>query len=196
MDDPGFVPERLLAHQFLRAEVSARWLGILDLRPGMEVADLGSGPGLVALQMAARVRPGGRVWAVDRSEAMVAHAERLAHAARLDRWVRAVAADLAAPEAEELPIPAGSLDRALAANVLHHLGDPSRFLALARRLLDPGGRLLVVEFDPDRGLDFGPPARERMAPESLEEAAARAGLGLLAGGVAGEAWYHRLFTPA
>ncbi|MDI3298214.1 MAG: methyltransferase domain-containing protein [Bacillota bacterium] len=196
MDRRDYAPEQVLAHQILRAAASERWLGILDLRPGMEAADLGSGPGLVALQMARRVRPDGRVWAIDRNAAMVAQAARLVAAAHMEEWVRTVEADLAAVEPGELPVRPASLERALVANVLHHVPDKVRFLGLARRLLGRQGRLLVVEFDPLRGLHFGPPPGERMAPEELEEAAERAGLAPVAGGDAGEAWYHRLFTPA
>ncbi|MDI3316475.1 MAG: class I SAM-dependent methyltransferase [Bacillota bacterium] len=189
-------PEEVLGHQRARAADSLRWIGILDLRPGMEAADLGSGPGLVALQMAERVRPDGRVWAVDRSVEMVERARRLVAEAAMETWVRPLQADLARVEPGELPIPPGSLDRILIANVLHHVERRVHFLALARSLLRPQGRLLVVEFDPGRGLRFGPPVEERLTSADLEEAAGEARLALIAGGDAGEAWYHRLFTPA
>jgi len=49
----------------------------------------------------------------------------------------------------QLPFPAGQFDQLLIADALHHMGRPLRVLSEARRVLRPGGRLVVEEFDPD-----------------------------------------------
>ena len=78
----------------------------------------------------------GRV-GVDRSAAMLAGARANAAGALL---VRA--------GAEELPLADGSVDRVLCVNALHHFGDRTRFAAEARRVLRPGGGMLIVGLDP------------------------------------------------
>src|SRR5437870_5773199 len=45
----------------------------LDLKPGMTVADLGAGPGVISLPMAAAVAPGGKVYAVDIDQTFIDH---------------------------------------------------------------------------------------------------------------------------
>ncbi|MGH3982498.1 MAG: methyltransferase domain-containing protein [Pseudonocardiaceae bacterium] len=52
----------------------------LALRPGEQVLDVGSGPGLLAAEMAAEVGPGGQVCGIDISDSMLAIAQARAHA--------------------------------------------------------------------------------------------------------------------
>jgi SAM-dependent methyltransferase len=71
--------------------------------------------------------------------------------ARAQRHVRDVT--LIRGTAEALPLPAHSFDRVFCINALHHFPDKPAFLAEARRILRPGGRLLSVGLDPHRGQD-------------------------------------------
>jgi SAM-dependent methyltransferase len=48
-------------------------------------------------------------------------------------------------DAQELPVAAGSLRAIVMANVLHHLPQPSRFLAEATRCVRPGGAIVMIE---------------------------------------------------
>ncbi len=50
-----------------------------------------------------------------------------------------------AADALQLPIASGTLGNLLVIDLLHHLGDPHRFLSEASRVLRSGGRLLAVE---------------------------------------------------
>ncbi|HEX2754155.1 MAG TPA: methyltransferase domain-containing protein, partial [Candidatus Limnocylindrales bacterium] len=54
------------------------------------------------------------------------------------------------------PLPAGRFDGVLAANSLHFVEDPIDVLRRARAELRPGGRLIVVEYDADRGNPWVP----------------------------------------
>ena len=100
--------------------------------------DVGSGPGLLAAEMAAEVGPGGRVVGVDPSESMLALARG-----------RTDAAEFVAGGALELPVPDASFDVVVSTQVLEYVEDVAGALAEARRVLRPGGRLLVLDTDWD-----------------------------------------------
>jgi ubiquinone/menaquinone biosynthesis C-methylase UbiE len=50
--------------------------------------------------------------------------------------------------AEHLPFPGAAFDLVYCVNAIHHFGRPRAFVAEARRLLAPGGRLAVIGTDP------------------------------------------------
>lgn len=110
-------------------------VGLCD--PDWVVGDLGCGTGRLTAALAPFVR---EVVAVDGSSAMLEAArERLS-----DRDnVRFLAGEL-----EELPLGDAELDAATLVLALHHASEPARVLAEARRVLKPGGRLLVVDMLP------------------------------------------------
>jgi SAM-dependent methyltransferase len=107
------------------------------LEPDWVVADLGCGTGRTAAALSPFVR---RVVAVDASAEMLRAArERLQSTGNVD---------LREGTLEALPVEDGSVDLALLVLVLHHLGDPAAALREARRVLAPGGRLLVLDMQP------------------------------------------------
>ncbi len=110
-------------------------LGLGD--PEWTVGDLGCGTGRISAALAPWVE---QVIAVDGSAAMLTAArERLA--GRENVRIRE-------GELEKLPIEDARLDAATLFLALHHLPEPSRALAEARRVLKPGGRLVVVDMLP------------------------------------------------
>jgi SAM-dependent methyltransferase len=115
------------------------------LRPGMDVLDVGCGPGSITLGLAEAVAPG-RVVGVDLQPAQAEQARALA-AGRGVGNVR-----FGAASGYELPFPDGSFDAALAHVVLMHLREPVRALREVRRVLRPGG--LVGLRDADWGGDL------------------------------------------
>jgi SAM-dependent methyltransferase len=118
-------------------------LEALDPRPGERVLDLGVGPGLLAAAIAARVGPGGAVHGVDLSADMLAIAgarEPAAEAAPITLAEGAVSA----LEAED-----GSFDAAVCTQVYEYVADVPAALAEARRVLRPGGRLVILDTDWD-----------------------------------------------
>ncbi|WP_460334576.1 methyltransferase domain-containing protein [Actinoallomurus acanthiterrae] len=135
-----------LAATDLGRDYKGQMLALLDARPGQTVLDLGCGPGtdLGALAGAVGGDDGGgdgRVIGVDRDPRMAARAHgRTASDAR----VRVMLGD-----AHALPLPNGGLDRARTDRVLQHVADPAAALAELRRVLRPGGRLVMGEPDWD-----------------------------------------------
>ncbi len=55
--------------------------------------------------------------------------------------------------AEQLPWANESFDRLFCVNALHHFQNKATFLAEARRVLRPGGRLMTIGLDPHTGMD-------------------------------------------
>jgi SAM-dependent methyltransferase len=115
----------------------------LDLRPGLQVADLGCGWGFLGLRVAPAVRPGGAVLGFDLSEELVAEGRRRAKEAGLSREIRFEINDITRLDA----IPDRRFDRAMCQSVLMHLSQPEDALREARRVLKPGGRMVAVEAD-------------------------------------------------
>jgi arsenite methyltransferase len=111
---------------------------ILALQQGEHVLDIGSGPGFLAAEMAEEVGPQGRVVGVDPSESMLAMGAR-----------RGAPVEYVAGGALELPFPDGTFDAAIATQVYEYVADMPAALLEARRVLKPGGRLLILDTDWD-----------------------------------------------
>ena len=118
-------------------------LDLLDPHAGEDVLDVGSGPGYLAREIAQRVGPRGVVHGIDPSESM------LATAARLSTGERPAAVRFAVGDALALPFPDGSFDAVTATQVYEYVVDMPAALAEARRVLRPGGRLLILDTDWD-----------------------------------------------
>lgn len=115
----------------------------LALQPGENVLDIGSGPGFLAAEMAAVVGDQGSVHGVDTSESM------LAIAAHRERAPGSAPTEFRAGDALELPYPDASFDVAVSTQVYEYVEDMPAALAQVRRVLRPGGRLLILDTDWD-----------------------------------------------
>ena len=117
----------------------ARVLAALALAPGERVADLGCGPGLLALDMAGLVGPAGSVDGIDFSTSMVPLAQRRCAAVP---WVQLRIGDVG-----KLPYADGAFDAAVCTQVYEYVADIEEALHELRRVLRPGGRALVMDTD-------------------------------------------------
>jgi demethylmenaquinone methyltransferase/2-methoxy-6-polyprenyl-1,4-benzoquinol methylase len=109
------------------------------VRPGERVLDVAGGTGDLAKAFARRVGPTGEVWLTDINGAMLGVGrDRLADAGRL--------IPVAQCDAEKLPFPDNHFDCVTVAFGLRNMTHKDRALAEMRRVLRPGGRLLVLEF--------------------------------------------------
>jgi ubiquinone/menaquinone biosynthesis C-methylase UbiE len=108
---------------------------------GESVLDVGCGTGSLAIAVKRRVGPSGSVHAIDPADEMIARARKKARRRKLDITFDTVSA-------EALPFRDATFDVLLCTAVLHHLphGLLRRSLAKMRRVLKPGGRILIVDF--------------------------------------------------
>jgi SAM-dependent methyltransferase len=119
-------------HQERRAR-ALRWIESLDAHTASPVLEIGSGAGLLAVDLAAR---GFEVDCVDSSAKMVELTRGRVAEAGADGVTARVA------DAHELPFPAGSYGTAVALGVIPFLHSPSLALEQIHRVLKPGGYLV------------------------------------------------------
>jgi len=121
-------------------------LGVFGLGPSETVVDVGAGIGLFSFEAARLVGPSGKVLALDTSEEMLAELGRRIEASGLS--------NLAALRSREYEFPLESTmaDLVILSTVLHEVDEPRRLLEEISRILKPGGRIGIVEWQPE-----GPP---------------------------------------
>jgi len=112
----------------------------MGVKPGMTVADIGTGIGYMLPALSHAVGTGGKVVAEDIFEDFLQGARQRVQQARLENvtFVKGTETD---PN-----LPAGQVDLAMALDVYHHFDYPDKMLAAISRSLKPGGRLVIVEY--------------------------------------------------
>lgn len=125
---------------------------LLDVRPGMRVADVGAGSGYYAVRLAPRVGPGGQVIAQD---IVPRYLERLR--SRIEReGLSNVTLALGDPHDPRLPV--SSVDLVLLVHMYHEIEQPYGLLYNLRPALRPGARVAVVDLDRPTASHGTPPA--------------------------------------
>ena len=135
-------------------------LQAMALEPGDVVADIGTGSGYYARQIAPLVAPGGRVLAVDIQPQMLKFLSQLVE----EEGVTRVEPILSEPDDPKLP--AGEVDWILLADVYHEIAAPERVLSKMREALAPDGRVALLEYRVEDGTGDRVKADHTMSPSS------------------------------
>ena len=161
--DPSQV-HKLEAPERLQWMPPAEILGWLNLRPGMTVADIGTGTGYFAIPMARAIAPGGRVFAVDlQRELLDVLCGKLS---KPDAPANIVTLQDSASSTGLSP---GCCDLAFLANVWHEIDDRDAVLAELARILKPEGKIAVLDWRPDAAHPPGPPLAHRLPAREVEQ---------------------------
>lgn len=152
-------------------------VALASLAAGETVVDLGSGAGFDCFLAAERVGPEGRVIGVDMTPEML---ERARENARKGGYANV---EFRLGEIEALPVPDATVDVVISNCVLNLSGDRPRVLAEVRRVLRPGGRVMISDLVSDRPVpDFVAASKESLVAclpvpvREYEEDLAAAGL--------------------
>ena len=121
-----------------RGRDGERVVAWLQVRPGMRVADIGSGFGDFAIRFGAAVGRDGTVYAVDTDEDLRAEVGRLAAQQGLSQ----VQSTAATPDDPGIP---EAVDLVFLSSSFHHLPDRDGYFEHVRDLLQPGGRVAILE---------------------------------------------------
>jgi arsenite methyltransferase len=139
--DFGETRSRHIEETYLQPDIVRQrrdFCATLDLRPGLRALDVGSGPGLLAQDLAERAGPGGMVVGVDPSPSML----RLARARTAGARVFHVQGTATA-----VPVQDRSFDLAVSTQVLEYVPEIDVALAEMRRVVRPGGTVAILDTD-------------------------------------------------
>ncbi len=116
-------------------------LTLAGLKPGMAILDVAAGTGQVTRAAADIVGEAGTVYAVEPSAGMLHEAKRVLPARVM----------LVQGEAEALPLPDKMVDFVSMGYAVRHVSDLVAAFSEYRRVLRPGGRVIIMEIGPARG---------------------------------------------
>ena len=154
-----------------RYQKPAEVIDALKLKPGMAVADLGSGSGYFTRRFIEAVTETGMVYAVDVEPEMLAYAKESVihmHTAYTAEFI------LAQPDNPKLPF--ASVDLLFVCNTIHHLEDRPKYFSDLKSSLKPGARIAIIDFYPDeRSGDLGFPKHHLVARDTIVQEMTTAG---------------------
>ena len=112
----------------------------LDLRPGMDIADIGAGTGFFSLLFAEQVGKSGNVFAVDITDDFINNIKRRAKENNLENIHGIVSSQ------KDTRLAPDSVDLVFVCDTYHHFEYPQTMLASMKRALRPGGKLIIIDF--------------------------------------------------
>jgi|SRR5271157_1003741 len=136
LEERGRAPDQL--------QVNSALMNVLAPAPGDRLLEIGCGSGVLCRWMASAVAPNGRITGLDISPQLIGIARDYASGAVLADIIQ-----WCTGRAEALPFPLASFDGALAARLFLHVSNPNTILRELARVVRPGGKLVVMDWDFD-----------------------------------------------
>lgn len=133
---------RAVEAMYLTPDVVAQRARVLELlapQPGERILDIGTGPGLLAFDIARLVGDAGRLVGLDAAPAMITMAKT--------RLAALPQAECIEGDATALGFADASFDAAVSTQVYEYVADMPKALAELHRVLRPGGRALILDTD-------------------------------------------------
>ena len=127
---------------------AARIYATLDLRSTSRVADVGAGTGVYSLELARELAPDGYIYATEIDLGKLAAIRVAVSEAGLDNVTTLESGGT------KTGLPPSCCDGVFLRRVYHHLTDPIAIAADLLAVLRPGGRLAIIDFEPNRWLSL------------------------------------------
>jgi ubiquinone/menaquinone biosynthesis C-methylase UbiE len=124
--------------------VNHKFCELLAAKPGEHLLEVGSGSGLLCRLLAPLLKPDGCIVGVDVSTEMTAEACKYAMADGISAGIA-----FETGTADALPYPDASFDGAFAVRLLLHVAEPDQVICEMKRVVKPGGRVVVMDWDFD-----------------------------------------------
>jgi len=118
----------------------------LNLKPGMDIADIGAGTGFYSLLFAQKVGKAGNVFAVDVTDDFILNINRRASENNLKNIHGVLSTQ------KDTLLAPGSVDMAFVCDTYHHFEYPQTMLVSIYRALRPGGELIIIDFKKQPGI--------------------------------------------
>ena len=135
-------------------------LTALAIKPAEVIADIGAGSGYFTFRLAHHVGDKGNVYAVDVSPEMILHLNR-----RI-RQLKAMNVTSILADPDDPLLADGSIDRFFLSNSWHHIENHRKYLSLIKKMLKPGGEVVMIDFH-KKELPVGPPMQMKIAREDV-----------------------------
>jgi predicted methyltransferase len=135
-------------------------LTALRLKPGEVIADIGAGSGYFTFRFSHFVGDKGKIYAVDVSPDMILHINRRIRELKVNNVVSILA------DPDDPLLPDRSINRFFFSESWHHIENQTKYLSLMKRMLKPGGEIVMIDFH-KRDLPVGPPPEMRIAREDV-----------------------------
>jgi arsenite methyltransferase len=135
-------------------------LTAMAIKPGEVIADIGAGSGYFTFRLAHHVGDKGKVYAVDVSPEMIVHLNRQI------RDLKAISVTSILADPDDPLLADGSIDRFFFSNSWHHIKNQAKYLSLIKKILKPGGEIIMIDFHKTE-LPVGPPMQMKIAREDL-----------------------------
>lgn len=145
----------------------------LGLHTGDVVADIGAGSGYFTIPLARRVGDEGLVYAEDIQKGMVDYVSMKVEKLEMKNVV------IVLGKIDDPILPDNSLNLAFVANTYHEVEKPLLLLENIKKDLRSDGRLVIIDWDPEKESPFGPPKKVRVHVDTLIKEAEEVGFDFL-----------------